>query len=99
MCQEVKDKYSEVLALERSIADLNQMFLDFALLIEQQGEMLDQIEFQVKEATDFVDQANVELAASVELQIGLRKKQCMCMLLGLLIVGAIGTIIYVLLKH
>lgn len=36
-----------MLTLEASIAELHQMFLDFALLVEQQGELLDQIEYQV----------------------------------------------------
>jgi t-SNARE complex subunit (syntaxin) len=38
-----------VLTLEASIAELHQMFLDFALLVEQQGELLDQIEYQVSD--------------------------------------------------
>lgn len=44
---EVADKYQDVLRLEQSVAELHQMFLDFALLTEQQGELLDQIEYQV----------------------------------------------------
>jgi len=83
-----------MLALERSIAGLNQMFLDFALLIEQQGEMLDQIEYNVKEAEDYVDEATQQLVESVALQIGLRKKQCLCLILGLVIVGVIALLIY-----
>lgn len=43
----VAGKYQDVLTLEQSVAELHQMFLDFALLTEQQGELLDQIEFQV----------------------------------------------------
>ena len=39
-------KYQDVLTLEQSVAELHQMFLDFALLTEQQGELLDQIEFR-----------------------------------------------------
>ena len=34
--------------MEASVAMLHQMFLDFALLTEQQGELLDQIEHQVR---------------------------------------------------
>lgn len=34
--------------LEASVAELHQMFLDFALLPEEQGELLDQIEYQAK---------------------------------------------------
>ncbi len=32
-----KDKYQDVLVLEKSVAALNEMFLDFAVLVEQQG--------------------------------------------------------------
>lgn len=50
----VAGKYQDVLALESSVAELHQMFLDFALLTEQQGELLDQIEFQVRQAGDYI---------------------------------------------
>ena len=59
--QQVQDKYQDVLTLEASVAELHQMFLDFALLTEQQGEMLDQIEFQVKSASDFIEDANLDM--------------------------------------
>ena len=39
----VAGKYQDVLALEQSVAELHQMFLDFALLTEQQGELLDKL--------------------------------------------------------
>eukprot|EP00977_Amphora_coffeiformis_P001119 scaffold227_cov165-Amphora_coffeaeformis.AAC.32 len=64
----VAGKYQDVLALEQSIAELHQMFLDFALLTEQQGELLDQIEFQVKQAADYVEDANVDVYESIEYQ-------------------------------
>ena len=51
------------------------MFLDFALLTEQQGELLDQIEFQVKNAADHVEDANVDVHQAIEYQKAVRKKQ------------------------
>ncbi|CAE7677949.1 Stx3, partial [Symbiodinium microadriaticum] len=42
----VQDKYQDVMRLEASVAQLHEMFVDFAQLTEQQGELLDQIEFQ-----------------------------------------------------
>ena len=51
------------------------MFLDFALLTEQQGELLDQIEFQVKQAGDYVEEANVDVHQAIEYQKSIRKKQ------------------------
>lgn len=48
---------------------------DFALLTEQQGELLDQIEFQVKNAADHVEDANVDVYEAIEYQKKTRKKQ------------------------
>lgn len=98
----VAGKYQDVLTLEQSVAELHQMFLDFALLYvlfqihpfhienlmprsnssffsnhrtEQQGELLDQIEFQVREANDHVEYANEETVKAIEYQSAIRKKQ------------------------
>ena len=73
--QKVAGKYQDVLTLESSVAELHQMFLDFALLTEQQGELLDQIEFQVKQAGDYVEEANVDVHEAIEYQKSIRKKQ------------------------
>lgn len=81
----VAGKYQDVLTLEQSVAELHQMFLDFALLTEQQGELLDQIEFQVKQAGDYVEDANVDVFESIEYQTKIRKKQCWIILLVVVI--------------
>ena len=77
----VESKYQDVLALEQSVAELHQMFLDFALLTEQQGELLDQIEFQVKQAADYVEDGNVDVYEGIEYQKKIRKKQCWIILI------------------
>ena len=71
----VAGKYQDVLALEASISELYQMFQDFALLTDQQGELLNNIERQVAEAADYVEQGNVEIVESIEYQKKIRKKQ------------------------
>mmetsp|Transcript_1849 Transcript_1849/g.4100 ORF Transcript_1849/g.4100 Transcript_1849/m.4100 type:complete len:315 (-) Transcript_1849:3208-4152(-) len=77
----VAGKYQDVLTLEQSVAELNQMFLDFALLTEQQGELLDQIEFNVTQAGDYVEEANVETHQAIVYQKSIRKKQCWILLI------------------
>lgn len=84
----VADKYQDVLALEASVAELHQMFLDFALLTEQQGELLDQIEHQVKSASDYIDDGNNQLVEAIELQKSIRRKQC-CIICTVFIIIAI----------
>mmetsp|Transcript_3978 Transcript_3978/g.4062 ORF Transcript_3978/g.4062 Transcript_3978/m.4062 type:complete len:302 (+) Transcript_3978:133-1038(+) len=72
----VVDKYQDVLTLEASVAELHQMFLDFALLTEKQGELLDQIEHQVKAAADYIEEGNENVVESIEISKSIRKKQC-----------------------
>mmetsp|Transcript_1724 Transcript_1724/g.4104 ORF Transcript_1724/g.4104 Transcript_1724/m.4104 type:complete len:323 (-) Transcript_1724:189-1157(-) len=82
----VAGKYQDVLTLEQSVAELHQMFLDFALLTEQQGELLDQIEYQVKSAADYVEDANVDVYEAIEYQKKIRKKQCWIILIVIVLV-------------
>jgi len=91
----VAGKYQDVLTLEQSVAELHQMFLDFALLTERQGEMLDQIEFNVEQAADYVEEANVETHTAIEYQKSIRKKQCWIILI--VTVGA-AIVMYFLFK-
>ena len=84
-------KYQDVLTLEQSVAELHQMFLDFALLTEQQGELLDQIEFNVTQATDYVEEAIVETHQAIEYQKSIRKKQCWIIIIATV---AAGIVIY-----
>lgn len=84
----VAGKYQDILILEQSVAELHQMFLDFALLTEQQGELIDQIEYNVKGAKDFVEDANVDVYEAIQLGKKARKKQC-CIIIIVIVVTII----------
>ena len=49
---EIEERGEAVRELEKSLLDLHQIFLDMAVLVEAQGEMLDNIEAQVRPAAD-----------------------------------------------
>jgi t-SNARE complex subunit (syntaxin) len=85
----VADKYQDVLTIEASVAELHQMFIDFALLTEQQGELLDQIEFQVKAASDYIDEGNSEMVKAIEIQKQNVKRKCCIAMIVLVIIGII----------
>lgn len=92
----VADKYQDVLTLEASVAELHQMFLDFALLTEQQGELLDQIQHQVQAASDYIEEGNQEMVQAIEIQKSIRKKQCCIIIIVIVVIGivigvAVGT--------
>mmetsp|Transcript_4963 Transcript_4963/g.8883 ORF Transcript_4963/g.8883 Transcript_4963/m.8883 type:complete len:327 (+) Transcript_4963:175-1155(+) len=82
----VAGKYQDILTLEASVAELHQMFLDFALLTEQQGDLLDQIEYQVGSAADYVEDANEEVHEAIVIQKKIRKKQCWILLIVVVLI-------------
>jgi len=82
----VASKYKDVIALEQSVAELHQMFLDFALLTEQQGELIDQIEFNVKSAADYVEEANESVFHAITYSKSIRKKQCCIIVIVIILV-------------
>lgn len=55
--------------------ELHQMFLDLALMTEQQGEVLDQIEFNVKSAGDHVEDGNDDINKAIYYLKKVQKKK------------------------
>lgn len=94
----ISDKYQHITELESSIAELYNMFIDFALLTDYQCDLLNSIENQVSEASEYVGNGNDDLNIAINLQIQIRKKQLCCAMSGIFIVGIIIIIIVVSLK-
>ena len=46
--RQVEETYMSVLNIQRSMVQLNQMFMDLAYLVNEQGESIDKIEMNVK---------------------------------------------------
>lgn len=53
---DVQARHKDILQLEKSIRELRDMFLEMAVLVEGQGEMVNRIEYNVANARDFVEQ-------------------------------------------
>jgi len=81
----VAGKYQDLVRLEESVAELHQMLLDFALLTEQQGDILDDIEYQVRGANIYVEKGNEDIHDAIQIQKKLRKKHCWLILIVLVL--------------
>jgi len=79
--REIQERHSAVKDLERQLLGLHQIFLDMAVLVEAQGEMLDNIETQVSKANEYVNQGNKALTSAKALQKETRKWMCCAMML------------------
>lgn len=64
----IREKHQDILKLEASIADLAQMFQEAAVLVQEQGEMLDTIELNVHNTQVCTAKANDELRHTRKLQ-------------------------------
>lgn len=85
---QIKDRHADILKLEQSLMQLHEMFLDMALLVSEQGDMIDRIENSVGKASDYVHKAKKKLDRALELQSAARKKK-MCCFIALLILVAV----------
>lgn len=86
---EIQERHDTVRELERKLLELQQIFMDMAVLVEAQGDMLDNIESHVSNAIDHVQSGTVALQKAKKLQKNSRKWMCIAIIILLLIVVVI----------
>jgi syntaxin 1B/2/3 len=86
---EIQERHDAVKDIEKKLLDLHQIFLDMAVLVESQGDMLDNIETQVSNAVDHVQSGTVALQKAKTLQQNSRKWMCIAIIILLIIVAVI----------
>ncbi|XP_040603036.1 syntaxin-3 isoform X1 [Mesocricetus auratus] len=79
---EIEGRHKDIVRLESSIKELHDMFMDIAMLVENQGEMLDNIELNVMHTVDHVEKARDETKKAMKYQ-GQARKNLISLQLGL----------------
>ncbi|KAB0406711.1 hypothetical protein E2I00_017833, partial [Balaenoptera physalus] len=74
---EIEGRHKDIVRLESSIKELHDMFMDIAVLVENQGEMLDNIELNVMHTVDHVEKAREETKRAMKYQ-GQARKSPLC---------------------
>ncbi|XP_023675218.1 syntaxin-1A isoform X1 [Paramormyrops kingsleyae] len=70
---EIETRHTEIIKLENSIRELHDMFMDMAMLVESQGEMIDRIEYNVEHSVDYVERAVSDTKKAVKYQSKARR--------------------------
>ncbi|KAG7958380.1 hypothetical protein I3843_10G018500 [Carya illinoinensis] len=83
---EIQERHDAVREIEKNLKELHQVFLDMAVLVQAQGEQLDNIESHVARANSFVRGGTHELHTARKYQKNTRKCTCFAIILLLLIV-------------
>ncbi|KAK6468625.1 syntaxin-3 isoform X3 [Huso huso] len=71
---EIESRHKDIVRLESSIKELHDMFVDIAMLVENQGDMVNNIEVNVLKSVDHVETAKAETKKAVKYQSRARKK-------------------------
>lgn len=94
---DIEARHKDILKLEQSIKELHDMFMDMAMLVESQGEMIDNIENNMQNTLSYVEVANKETKAAVEYQTKARRKKILIIILCIILAVVLITILIVLL--
>ncbi|XP_011501946.1 PREDICTED: syntaxin-1A isoform X1 [Ceratosolen solmsi marchali] len=76
---DIEARHADIIKLENSIRELHDMFMDMAMLVESQGEMIDRIEYHVEHAVDYVQTATQDTKKALKYQSKARRKMIFIM--------------------
>lgn len=85
---DIEARHADIIKLENSIRELHDMFMDMAMLVENQGEMVDRIEYHVSQTTTAVQAAREKTKLAQEYQSKARKKKILiiiCLIVAIVI--------------
>jgi len=82
----VKDRHQDIVAIENSVRELNQLFIDMAIIVNSEGEMLGHIEENVNSAVLHTGAGAKELGKAVQEQKKSRKKMYIILFVLIIII-------------
>uniref|UniRef100_A0A8D3CGN5 Syntaxin-3 n=1 Tax=Scophthalmus maximus TaxID=52904 RepID=A0A8D3CGN5_SCOMX len=86
---EIESRHKDIVRLESSIKELHDMFVDIAMLVESQGDIVDNIEQNVSKSVDHVMVAKEQTKKAVRYQTKARKKTIILVVVVVLLLALI----------
>ncbi|KAH9315907.1 hypothetical protein KI387_024534 [Taxus chinensis] len=84
---EIQERHDAVKDIEKNLLELHQLFLDMSVLVQAQGEEIDNIEAHVGAASSFVQRGTVKLAQAKKLQKNTRNLRVLQVIISLHVTG------------
>uniref|UniRef100_A0A7S0BLX1 t-SNARE coiled-coil homology domain-containing protein n=1 Tax=Rhodosorus marinus TaxID=101924 RepID=A0A7S0BLX1_9RHOD len=83
--EELQERNTALQSLEQDVVQLHQMFMDMQILVENQGELLNQIDYNVQKTRHNAEVAVEEIEEARRLQLSARKKK-MCIIIIVVVI-------------
>uniref|UniRef100_A0A3Q1DFS5 t-SNARE coiled-coil homology domain-containing protein n=1 Tax=Amphiprion ocellaris TaxID=80972 RepID=A0A3Q1DFS5_AMPOC len=90
---EIESRHQDIMRLETSIRELHAMFMDMAMLVETQGDMVNNIEKNVSNAAEYICSAKEETKKAVRYQKKSRRKYMILAFALLILLAVIALIV------
>ncbi|CAG5920900.1 syntaxin-2 isoform 1-T1 [Menidia menidia] len=90
---EIESRHQDIMRLESSIRELHAMFMDMAMLVETQGDMVNNIENNVSNAAEYVYRGKEETKKAVRYQKKSRRKYIIIAFALLILLAVIALIV------
>ncbi|KAG9270501.1 syntaxin-2-like isoform X1 [Astyanax mexicanus] len=90
---EIESRHKDIMRLESTIKELREMFMDIAMLVETQGDMVNNIEKNVNNSADCVYKGSEECKKAVRYQKRARRKYIILALIALVIIAVLALIV------
>uniref|UniRef100_A0A3P9ICT9 t-SNARE coiled-coil homology domain-containing protein n=1 Tax=Oryzias latipes TaxID=8090 RepID=A0A3P9ICT9_ORYLA len=86
---EIESRHKDIVRLESSIKELHDMFVDIAMLVESQGDVIDNIEKNVSQSVDHIVEAREQTKKAVRYQTKARKKMVIIVVIVVILLAVI----------
>uniref|UniRef100_A0A668APM9 Syntaxin 2 n=1 Tax=Myripristis murdjan TaxID=586833 RepID=A0A668APM9_9TELE len=90
---EIESRHQDIIRLESSIRELHTMFMDMAMLVETQGDMVNNIEKNVSNAAEYICRAKEETKKAVRYQKKSRRRYIIVAFALLILLAVIALIV------
>jgi len=96
---DIEARHADIIKLESSIKELHDMFMDMAMLVESQGEMIDRIEYHVEHAVDYVQTATQDTKKALKYQSKARRKKIFLFICLSIVIVIVVIVIVILISN
>eukprot|EP00250_Pteridium_aquilinum_P017231 c23516_g1_i1 orf=606-1532(-) len=83
---EIQERHDAAMEMEKSLLELHQIFMDMAVLVDSQGEQLNDIEHYVSQANAYIDRGAQQLKSAKQYQRSTRKWMIIALIILLLLI-------------
>ncbi|XP_041424433.1 syntaxin 3 L homeolog isoform X5 [Xenopus laevis] len=90
---EIESRHRDIVRLESSLKELHDMFMDIAMLVENQGTLIDRIENNMDESVGFVERAVADTKKAVKFQSDARRKMIIIGVVVAVLIAIVALII------